>query len=335
MTRFALAVICLLGMISFTALGGTYTLTDGSQVTGDPSINEEGVVLKTGADTFLPRIAWSRFTQDSLRQLRDDAKTPKERALLDPMIESLPSEKAKRKEIVVKPVETPQRPTSKDGTLGLMAIFGSPLGLTILLIVYGANLFAAYEVAVYRRQPLSLVGGLAAIPVFGIASPIVFLAIPSRFEPSVESIMAPGLTAPTDMSTGAPTADNASAALRGAAEPVPSPSAVAEAQSASGQPAAPTLPPPQVFRRGEFSFNRRFFETKLAGFFRLVPAESDKDLLIYLRATRGDFVGKRITKVTPAELYLQVFKNDATADEMIPFVEISEVQVRHKDLDAP
>jgi hypothetical protein len=93
-----------------------------------------------------------------------------------------------------------------------------------------------------------------------------------------------------------------------------------------------SLPAPVVFHRGEFSFNRRFFETKLAGFFRLVPGEAQKDLVVYIQASRGEFVGRRITKVTPGELYLQVFKNDATADEMIPFVEILEVQIRHKDL---
>jgi len=92
------------------------------------------------------------------------------------------------------------------------------------------------------------------------------------------------------------------------------------------------LPAPVVFRRGDFSFNHRFFETKLAGFFRVVPGEAEKDMVVYIHAARGEFAGKRITRVTPNELYLQVFKNDATADEMIPFVEIREVQIRHKDL---
>ena len=87
-----------------------------------------------------------------------------------------------------------------------------------------------------------------------------------------------------------------------------------------------------VFQRGEFLFNRRFFETKLPGFFRVVLSETDKDLRIHIKAARGDFVGKRISRVTPGELYLEVFKESATADEMIPFVEILEVQIRHKDL---
>ena len=327
MTRFALAMICILGMFSFAARAGTYTLTDGSQVTGDPlPYKEEGVVLKTGPDVFSARIPWSKFTQESLRQLHAEAKTPQEQALLAPMIEELPTERAKRKGITVKPVETPERPTSKDGTLGVMAVLSSPLGLTLLVILYAANLFAAYEVAVFRRQPFTTVGGLAAIPVLGVASPIIFLALPSRFEPSPEKMLAPASSEQAEMSTGAPTADNASAALRSAPEPAKT---SAEPEAAG---VAAALPAPVVFRKGEFSFNRRFFETKLAGFFRLVPAESERDLLVHVQSGRGDFVGKRITKVTPDELYLQVFKNDATADEMIPFIEITEVQIRHKDL---
>ena len=97
-------------------------------------------------------------------------------------------------------------------------------------------------------------------------------------------------------------------------------------------PSPEDLPAPVVYQRGDFSFNRRFFETKLPGFFRVVLSPADKDLRIHIKAARGDFVGKRISRITPAELYLEVFKDSATADEMIPFVEIIEVQIRHKDL---
>ena len=97
------------------------------------------------------------------------------------------------------------------------------------------------------------------------------------------------------------------------------------------QEAAPALPEPIVFLRGDFSFNRRFFETKLAGFFRLVPSEAEKDMVIHIKSGRGDFTGRRITRINPTELYLQVFHDNATADEMIPFIEILEVQIRHKD----
>ncbi len=63
-----------------------------------------------------------------------------------------------------------------------------------------------------------------------------------------------------------------------------------------------------------------------------MPSPAEQDLRIHLKSSRGDFIGRRITRITPTELYLQVAKEDATADEMIPFTEILEVQVRHKDL---
>jgi hypothetical protein len=91
------------------------------------------------------------------------------------------------------------------------------------------------------------------------------------------------------------------------------------------------VPEPIIFARGEYSFNRRFFETKFPGFFRAIRAEAEKDLVLLLKTSRGDFVGRRVTRITPNELYLQIFNNDATADEMIPFNEVMEVQIRHKD----
>ena len=96
-------------------------------------------------------------------------------------------------------------------------------------------------------------------------------------------------------------------------------------------PPAAALPEPIVFQRGEFSFNRRFFETKFTGFFRVIPTEAEKDLVLVVKASRGQFTGSRISRITPNELYLQVVNNNVSADEMIPFAEIAEVQVRHKD----
>ena len=46
---------------------------------------------------------------------------------------------------------------------------------------------------------------------------------------------------------------------------------------------------------------------------------------------RDEFTGKRIMNVTQNDLSLQVFKGEATHDEVIPFTEIQEVTIRHKD----
>ncbi len=328
MRRIGFIIGLWMGLLWLRANAGTYTLTDGTRVSGEPiSYDDTGVLLKTGEDSYLPRLSWGRFTDEALRQLRDEAKNPHDRAVVEPMVPNeTPSEKAKFRQITVKPIETPVRPS---GHLGILAILTSPLGWLMLLILYGANLFAAYEIAVFRHQPLATVCGLAAIPVFGVASSIYFLALPTRSSaddassPSGAEAVPPSC-APASPATAAPMAAEGFPSFSPPEAPGPSPAAAAPAQA--------ELPAPLVFPRGDFSFNRRFFETKLAGFFRVVLSGADKDLLIHIKSTRGDFVGKRITRITPAELYLQVFKENATADEMIPFVEILEVQIRHKDL---
>lgn len=70
----------------------------------------------------------------------------------------------------------------------------------------------------------------------------------------------------------------------------------------------------------------------MPGFFRIVPTEADKDMVLYIKSARGEFVGKRIPKITQNDLTLLTFKDQATAEEMIPFTEIYEVQIRHKDM---
>jgi len=317
-----------MGLLWHGAQAGSYALTDGTRVSGDPiNYDETGVLLRIEGGAYSPRLSWGKFTGEALRQLRDDAINPQQRALVAPMVfDDLPSHKAKFPEITVKQPDPPARPA---GHIGVWAIFSSPLGWVMLLIFYGANLFAAYEVSIFRNQPLQTVCGLAAIPFLGVASPIYFLALPSR----------PGLEEPSSPPGGA--ADQSPYARHPLPSSTPvasegfpsfSPRGPAAPDPVAAAPAEQDLPAPVVYQRGDFLFNRRFFETKLTGFFRVVLSETDKDLLIHIKSARGDFVGKRISRITPSELYLQVFKESATADEKIPFAEIMEVQIRHKDL---
>ena len=229
---------------------------------------------------------------------------------------------------MIKPVATPERPT---GRLGLFAIFGSSLGLMIVLVLYGANIFAAYHVAIYRRQPVSTVCGLAAVPFFGVLSPIIFIAMPPKAPPA-EIAVGRALRRRRRRSSGAGAFGRRPAGLprRRAALQSPCQASRPRPRWKPRRPAAP-LPEAIVFVRGEYTFNRRFFETKFPGFFRAIRAEAEKDLVLLLKTSRGDFVGRRITRITPNELYLQIFSNNVTADEMIPFIEVMEVQIRHKD----
>jgi hypothetical protein len=334
MQRIGLMLICLLAFVSVTAFAGTYTLTDGTKIEGEPiNIADIGVLFRASDGTDLDRVPWDKLTQESIRELLATVKTSREKAMIEPLIEELPQERTQGKDLVVKPIEPPERPKTH---LGIMAVFGSPIGWVILLILYGANLFAAYEVAIYRRQPVPTVCGLAAIPFFGVFSPIAFVAMPTRTltldgHPLHEEEPQSRFRAtPPPAETAAPPAP-----VDAGTAPASNPSPVPVATAAQAQPAAfsaPGLPEPIVFRRGDFSFNRRFFETKLAGFFRVVPSETEKDLVVAITSGRGNFTGRRITRITPNELYLQVFHDNATADEMIPFVEILEVQIKHKDI---
>ena len=70
----------------------------------------------------------------------------------------------------------------------------------------------------------------------------------------------------------------------------------------------------------------------MAGFMRLVPSEAEKDMVIYIKSGRGEYVGTRLSKIGQAELYLHVEKGGASSEVMIPFNDLGEVQIRHKDL---
>ena len=337
MRRLDLILFCFLVLWAITASAGTYVLTDGTKIEGDPifPVTDGGVVFRTDAGEDLPRTPWDKITQESIRVLLAKATTAHDKALLEPLIEELPQEKAQLREIIVKPIEPPDRPTTH---LGIMAIFGSPVGLVILMVLYGANLFAAYEVAIYRHRPLGTVCGLAAIPFFGVFSPIAFIAMPTWRGPIASQMHEEEpqtrfrATPPPAATTPSLPVEDAGAAS-GAHPSAPVEIAVTQQpQESLAQEEAPALPEPIVFRRGDFSFNRRFFETKLAGFFRLVPSEADKDMVVHIKSGRGDFTGRRISRITPNELYLQIFHDNATADEMIPFVEILEVQIRNKNI---
>jgi hypothetical protein len=122
-----------------------------------------------------------------------------------------------------------------------------------------------------------------------------------------------------------------------ASEPVaPAPVASSSTAAPSSAPApaassAPRLPPATVYQRGQTTFNRRFFETKLSGFLRIVPSEAEKDMVVQIRSARGLHAGQRITRVMPNELTLLVHKGAASSEVIIPYAEIQEVQIRHKD----
>src|SRR4029077_12510643 len=200
------------------------------------------------------------------------------------------------------------------------ALFSSGLGLFLLLVVYGATIYAGYEVAIFRAQPVPLVAGLSAIPLLGVLAPIIFLAMPTKTQPIEQTWESQPATRPESPDAvnpmqGAAPPQQQPAGLRLAASATPE----AAAQAAAPGEAKPTLPATQTFARGQFTFNRRFIETKFAGFFGVVRHGADKDMVMVVKAARGQYICNRITRIAANDFHVEVHHGHASEEIMIPF----------------
>ncbi|MCI0533998.1 MAG: hypothetical protein L0Z50_02100 [Verrucomicrobiales bacterium] len=297
-------------------LGAEYHLTNGDIITGQPaSISEDGVVFSLKIGGFSPLIRWTKFTQESLKEL---AKNPKAAAFADPFIEIPPEarQQEKKKEITIKPVENRLPRYSK---VKFLEAWTSPAALMIVLMLYAANLYAAYEVSLFRNRPAALVCGLSAVlPVLG---PLVFLSLPSLDEHGTEMI-----SGAEPMETPAPAAHAVAAA------PVMAGGGLGIAKAAAKEEPSGGAMTPAVFKRGDFTLNRRFVETKFSGFFRVVPTEAEKDLVLVVRTNKNEYIGKRISRISSNEMHVSLLRGGA--EQMISFADITELQIRHKDAKA-
>jgi hypothetical protein len=85
---------------------------------------------------------------------------------------------------------------------------------------------------------------------------------------------------------------------------------------------------PKVFKRGETTFNRRFFETQFPSFFRVIATDADRDLVIDISAGKHSVVANRISRISANEVHVKT----PTGQEVgVPFGEVSQVTLRHKD----
>jgi len=289
----------------------TFPLTDGTSVTGDViSYNDNGVVFRLSVDKYSPRVPWTKFSQDALKQLE---KNPKIRPLAEPFIETAPVvEGTKKTEVKVHEVSRLELPLKKS-LFG--ALFSSSVGLVVLMLIYAANIFAGYEIAVVSSRPIALVMGVAVV--LPIVGPIIFLAMPVRVEPS---------------RTAAPQPEAAphTFAVPGAAQPVAAGIHIVEASWQKEASAAANPSEPQIFQRGQFTFNRRFFETKFSGFFAMIRRESEKNLMLTVKTGRALFVVERITRIATNEMHVEVAQGAAKQEVMVTFAEIVEVQLKPK-----
>jgi hypothetical protein len=236
----------------------------------------------------------------------------------EPFIELTEEEKQRRSGIVIKEVDRLQRP--ENGSL-LGAMFGSGIGLISLLLVYGANIYAGWEISIYRARPAILVCGLAAIPGVGLISNIVFLSMPTQMESPEDAEPEPD---PSEM-YALPALPGAAAAKEAAAAAKAHTSAVAAGHS------KPKAPPAETFKRGQFTFNRRFFETRFARFFGVARSEEDKQMILVVKSARGQHTANRITRVSANEVFFQVEKGAATTEINVPFGDIQEITMKTRD----
>ena len=237
-------ILFLFSLVLVVAFGAaaaeTLTLTDGATFTGEiTKTDDNGLLLRLPGDTYAAtNLLWSRLSQDSLKQL---VANPKIKPYAEVFIEPDASQRPAKPEIQINPVTRLTRPENPSLIGGLL---GSPLGLFILLVLYAANLYAAIQVAIVRARPVAQVVGLSAVlPIIG---PIIFLALPIQ-------VAAP----PEETDFAAPSGTAGAAAQR-----TPEEIQIVEASWHKEE----KKPEPQIFARGKFTFNKRFVETKFAGF---------------------------------------------------------------------
>jgi hypothetical protein len=286
----------------------TYPLADGTSLTGDiVRSSDTGLTLRLSDDVYT-NVLWTKFSQDGLKQL---SANPKIKPLVEPFIEIPASERPPKPEIKINDVTRLALPP-KQSLIG--AMFSSSVGLFVMLMIYAANIYAGFEAAIFRSRPIGLGMGVAAVlPVFG---PIILLSLPRVVEP--EAAPAESVTASEEQSftvPGMPAKDEIHIVSASWAPPGTKPEA----------------PASQVFQRGKFTFNRRFFETKFPGFFSVVRRDADKDMVLIVKTMRGEFDVQRIVRIAQDDVHFQIVRGEASCEEMVPFAEIQEIQLKSKD----
>jgi len=309
---FVLGVGCLWAA---SGMAAEFKLLNGDAYRGEAaSFDDFGVVIRREIGGFTPKIGWGQFTQETLKEL---VKNPQAAKLVEPFIDTPPEPKKEKikKEIVIKDVPRLERLPKT----GLFASLGTPVGLLIVAVLFLVNLYGAYEVAVYRQRPAALVCGVSAVLPF--VGPIIFLSLPSSDA---------GLEAEPELDAAAAAQEAlVSNPLATGKKTGPAPAAgLGIATDKKSKPVAASLDG-AVFKRGETTFNRRFFESKLAGFFPLIATGPEKDLMVIIRTGKQEYAAKRITRISMTDMHVQVLKGGTEAQ--ISFTEIQEIQVRRRD----
>jgi len=285
-----------LSLVLGAAAAETLTLVDGAALSGDiVKFDDNGLLLRVSGEVYT-NIPWGKLSQASLKQLTAN---PKLKPLVEVFIEPDASQRPEPAVIKINPVtrlSIPEHPSLLGG------LVGSPVGLVILLVLYLANLFAAFEVAVFRGRPLGQVIGLAALlPIIG---PCIFLAMPVKMDKPAEAATGDGVT------PGAPvkTEDDI------------------QIVDASWKNEEKKEAKPQVFARGKYTFNKRFLETKFAGFIGELKGEG-KTYTMEVRTAKQLLSIERIQQITANEV---IFETVQSGQVVVPFGDLQEITLNPK-----
>lgn len=311
------------GLLSGELRADTFSLTNGQTLTGEvlpTSANDQGVQVKVGEGQY-QRVPWTSFSQEDLKNF---LKNQRMEPFVEPFIEVTQEEKIKKTEVNLKEPPRLERP-ARQSLLG--ALSSSMLGIFVLLVLYAATIYAGYEVALFRAQPPALVCGLSAIPLLGLLAPIIFISIPTRVGKTAAEVREEAAAAiPEPVSLSSATANEVNP-MQGK---VQHPPGLKLAQTEGGHDKS-SLPETVTYQRGQFTFNRRFIETKFPGFFGIVRREAERDLLLVIKSTRGEYSGQRISRIAANDLHLEIQRGATTEEVLIPFQEIQQIRVKHKD----
>jgi hypothetical protein len=329
MVRTFWLVIALLvcGWVAPLARADTFKLANGETITGEllaASANDAGIQIKLGEGEY-KHLSWASFSQEDLKKF---AQVQKLQPLVEPFIEITQEEKIKKTEVNIKQPERLERPAPQS-LLG--ALLSSGLGLLVMLLLYAANIYAGYEVSIFRGRPPALVCGVSAV--LPLAGPIIFLSLPTKIVAREETWEPEAAAAPETAAADtvnpmqAEGVEHPSALRLASSEPA---DAVKLGHFQGGEDKS-ALPPTTTYQRGQFTFNRRFIETKFPGFFAVVRRDADRDMVLVIKSSRGEYVGQRISRIAANDLHLQVQRGRASEEVMIPFVEIQQITLKHKD----
>ena len=269
-------------------------LKDGATLSGEiVHADDNGLMLRLPGDVFkATNLAWLQFSPATLKELADN---PKTQIYATPFLAP-----TNAPEIKVNPVTRLAQPEHLSLFSGLA---GSSVGLFILLVLYAANLYAGYEVAVMRDRPIALVVGLSAVlPVIG---PIVFLALPAEMDSPEDE---------TDDENN----------------PVKEPNLPEEIHisESSWKQAEKPHADPQIFTRGKYTFNKRFIETRFAAFTGEAAARTEGVFTMEVATAQERLIVLNILQISPEEA---VFHTLQRGQVIMPLADIQEIKLIPKN----